>query len=173
MACNELPSNVDPSSGFFRRLIIIPFDAVFSEAKGNVDYDIGKKLQEEKSGILNRIIEGYDRLTGQGRFTQSKDVKEMIEEYRSNSDSVTEWMLEKTIKLKESESFIRSKDLYSDYLLWCDQLRIKYPKGHIAFSQRVGSVLGRKAVTKRINNLTVRGFEGVGVIDSKYSGVNF
>jgi putative DNA primase/helicase len=159
MACNELPTNADPTHGLFRRLIIVPFDAIFKD--GNIDYDIGKKLHDELPGIFNRVIEGYDRLMEQGRFTVCKDVDELIDEYRTSTDSVAEWLLDRTLLVEEDQAFTTSKALFDDYNTWCDQLRIRYPKGHIAFSKRVGAIVERKACRKKVQGEPVRGYKGI------------
>ena len=60
-SCNELPKNyVDRTEGFYRRLIIVPFNRQIE--KNKIDKALKYKFQREKEGILNWALEGLKRL---------------------------------------------------------------------------------------------------------------
>lgn len=63
-SANEIPRSFDKSSGFYRRWVLIPFNAKFS--KDDADYDplIEDKLTTDKalSYLLNKAIAGAQRL---------------------------------------------------------------------------------------------------------------
>lgn len=56
LSLNHLPRIEDTSDGMWRRIRIVPFNAKFEGEKK--DLDMGTKLQREKSGILNWLIQG-------------------------------------------------------------------------------------------------------------------
>ena len=101
-ACNGLPSSLDTSRGFFRRFLIIPFNAVFKRGGSGFDPFINKKLTKELPGIFNRILEGYHRLWKQSGFTNSKSSDDALKEYEEYVDFTRTWIEEK-IEITESD----------------------------------------------------------------------
>ena len=88
--CNELPSGGKANHGWFRKMLIVPFDAFFSKERGNLDTGLTEKiLQGEMSGVLNRCIAGYIRLKNQGyQFSSSARVDALHERFTEEKDSV-------------------------------------------------------------------------------------
>lgn len=93
ITCNRLPFGTDPSHGWFRRLLILPFEATFSYEAGNIDTDIANKIiASELPGVLNLVLEAYARLKKQNyQFTQSKASDTALAEYKSFGDSALRW----------------------------------------------------------------------------------
>ncbi len=91
MACNELPPTQDATHGMFRRLLIVPFNAVFS--KDDVDYDpmIKQKAMAEAAGIFNKVMAVLPALQERKYFSESKAVNASIEEYKEDNDFITNW----------------------------------------------------------------------------------
>lgn len=82
-ATNTLPKFNDKTTGFLRRVRIIPFNARFSIEEGTADINLEKKLQKELSGIFNWAILGLRRLRKNNYvFTKSKAMDEMLQEYK-------------------------------------------------------------------------------------------
>ena len=79
-ACNSLPAGRDFSDGFFRRLLVIPFD--FKVTEEIIDPHISYKLEKELPGILNMALAAYDRLWANKRFTKSQAIENKVAEYR-------------------------------------------------------------------------------------------
>ena len=118
LTCNELPSSPDNTHGFYRRLLIVPFNQVFE--KGQPDYDphMAKRLHAELPGILNLALRGYRRALANAGFTQSKKIQDSLDEYRMENDSVLFWVKENLIVYNEQETaehFIPISDLYAAY----------------------------------------------------------
>lgn len=90
MAGNSLPSTWDPSSGFFRRLIIIPFNVRFDNSDRR-DMNIVEKCTEELSGIFNLAMEHYKRLKARGSFTEAGKAKDILGFYEESVDIYREW----------------------------------------------------------------------------------
>jgi putative DNA primase/helicase len=65
LLCNNIPSLADLSHGMLKRLMLIPFDRIFS--KDERDPDLSERIwAEELPGILNRALAGYQRLLARG-----------------------------------------------------------------------------------------------------------
>lgn len=61
---NSLPETSDATYGFFRKILIVPFNHRFTDAEKDVD--LFEKLRAEMPGILNWALEGLRRLKGNG-----------------------------------------------------------------------------------------------------------
>lgn len=115
--CNELPKDFDHSNAYFRRLLIIPFRVTLPESKQ--DKTLATKIiKNELAGVFNWIIDGLKRLLKTEKFTESELVKETLESYKRESDSVACFVGEHSYK-PSSEDYILLKNLYSDYRAFC------------------------------------------------------
>lgn len=103
MTCNELPKGANANHGFFRRLIIVPFDAVFSkDTKGfnrKLDQEI---IEEELPGVLNICLKAYQSLKDQNyEFTSAERIDGALDDYKLEVDTVLRWVSE-NVELRES-----------------------------------------------------------------------
>lgn len=124
VACNSVPNSGDNSNGIFRRMLIIPFNAVFNHKLGNIDTQLREKLIKESSGILNRIIEGYKRLMANNQFSESQIVDEVNEEYRNDSDPMTVWLDETMVRLEGASRKayeVKMIDVYESFKKWSER----------------------------------------------------
>ena len=114
-SCNELADVTDTTHGFYRRLLIAPFNARFS--KNDLDYDphIDKKLEGELAGIFNLALWGYKQLCTQDGFTDAKKVAETVEIYKRETDTVLDWFKENTVVNGDREKFAPLSELYTNY----------------------------------------------------------
>lgn len=113
-SANELPSSRDNSEGFHRRWVIIPFPNKFNdrELRSQLFTDL------EMAGILNWAIEGAKRLVKQDGFTESKIVREKIQNYREKSDSVYHFLRERC-EAGSADDEISKQRLYDAYKRAC------------------------------------------------------
>jgi putative DNA primase/helicase len=116
-ACNELPKSEDTTKGYFRRFLIVPFQAEFLEEKGTADTDMRSKLFSELPGIFNLVRQGYERLCQSKRFTQAGAAKKKLEEYRLEIDHATRWILEnmKVLPLNGGCKYSVISEVYQTY----------------------------------------------------------
>lgn len=114
---NKFPRSNDDSDGFYRRLIIVPFLQKFSDELGNRDLFILDKLVRELPGILNWALDGYDRLVKQGKFTESKACKKMLDQYTEDSSDMQRF-LDEALEFSE-HSVVSRKDIYDAFKEWC------------------------------------------------------
>lgn len=85
--CNELPKEVEHTHAFFRRFLIVPFDATIPEAEQ--DKELHRKIiDSELSGVFNWVLDGLKRLLKQKRFTECEAVRKAVEQYQKESDPV-------------------------------------------------------------------------------------
>lgn len=131
-SCNDIPRINDLSDGLKRRIIFIPFNAVFS--KSDIDYDpfiIDKLLSNEALEYLLKIaLEGLDRILYNREFTTPKQVNEAWEDYEKRNNPVLGFMEEGKI---ENES---TKEVYLQYQTYCHENGLK-PLSRIAFSREI------------------------------------
>lgn len=164
MACNELPDLNDFSDGLARRLIIVPFEASFrGEA---ADPHLETTLESELPGILNRVIEAYQRLIAQNGFTQSEIVREAIDQYRTLQNSVASWFTEnvevdsKLNTFEQAPWFETSTKLYQAYAEFCKSLSAR-PVTQTKFAIELRRITGIQATKKKVDGRSIRVFEGV------------
>jgi putative DNA primase/helicase len=119
-SCNNIPSSFDKSDGFYRRWILIPFNAKLSPLDEDYDPMILDKITEPHalSYLLNIAIRGAERLIKNGSFTEPQTVRDALESYKIDNSNVLSWIDEK--ELDEDYFLDNSTDkLYSDFADWC------------------------------------------------------
>ena len=159
MNANDLPELNDFTSGLFRRLLIVPFDQKFIEGK-NADPDIDKKLDLELPGIFNLVIEGYKRLVAQSGFSESSSIKEVIEEYKQEQDTVSTWFAEHCEVTPDAEDFIIGAVAYKRYVNYMIECSSK-PCTSIEFGRSIARISNKKSATKRVDGKVKRGHPNV------------
>jgi putative DNA primase/helicase len=115
--CNELPKDFDHSNAYFRRLLIIPFRVTIPENKQDKTL-ANKIIKTELAGVFNWIIDGLKRLLKTEKFTESQIVKDTLEAYKRDSDSVACFIGENSYK-PSSQDYVLLKNLYADYRVFC------------------------------------------------------
>lgn len=120
---NELPHTTDNTYGFFRRIMVVPFNVTIE--RGKEDLMLHEKLRTELSGILNWILEGRARLVKNGyRFTHSEIIEEATNGYEKNSNPTITFMMDEGYSIKPSKQGDRYEDitpkvLYERYKEYC------------------------------------------------------
>jgi putative DNA primase/helicase len=114
IACNQKPTIRGQDHGIWRRIIMLPFTVTFDDDQ--IDRLLPEKLKGEGPGILNWLLDGY-RLWREKGLTVPKAVRAAIDEYRSESDPVGQFIRAWTFK--DPPSFINATDLYRGYVAWC------------------------------------------------------
>lgn len=117
-ACNELPRSKDTTTALFRRILIVPFDATFTEETR--DTDIHQKLLSELPGIFNYIIKGYQRLIKQKTFSGSAVMDAQMQSYREFVDPISLFTQEyvdilEMDTLQNKTAFTTYKEIYHAY----------------------------------------------------------
>lgn len=119
-SCNEIPKSFDNSSGFYRRWMYIPFNARFTPDDEDYDPFIKEKIttDEALSYLLNRAIDGLQRLLKNRAFTKPAGSVALKERHKVENSSVLSWIEEEGIDLDHLLSTER-KAVYSEFSDWC------------------------------------------------------
>lgn len=138
-ACNELPKTKDTTKGFFRRLLIVPFDRVFEGS--DRDSFIEEKLMTELPGIFNIVIRGYHRLKEKRAFTESQAIEREVKQYRLELDTVASWFRDcvEDTKAKDGPETQITK-LYGSYKFFTEN-RGEKPEVYITFTKRIMKIV--------------------------------
>lgn len=114
-SCNRIPFTNDDTKAFFRRWIILQFNKVIE----NPDVELLKKLSTkgELSGLLNKALEGWERLTKTSIFSNERGVEELAEDYMKLSDPAYAFFTEKLIP--DSDSYIENNILNNRFSEYC------------------------------------------------------
>lgn len=125
-SCNAIPRSFDKSEGFYRRWLLIPFNARFSMDDEDYDPLIGDKITAPTalSYLLNVAIRGAQRLMRNGYFTEPVSVKEALASYKVENSTVLSWIEDK--ELDEDYFLNIPRDTaYSEFADWCKSSGIK------------------------------------------------
>ncbi len=116
---NLLPKDVEHNNAFYRRFIILPFDATILESEQDKEL-ANKIIDTELSGVFNWILEGLQRLLKQGKFTDSELAKQTLANFKNASDTVALFMQDSGYtKSVGSIASIKATDLYKEYKAYC------------------------------------------------------
>lgn len=111
--CNKLPVAAEQTHAFFRRFLIIPFNKTIPDEEQ--DIELAKKIiATELPGIFNWVLDGLRRLLVQKHFTASQVVKDQIELYKKESDSVAMFLDEYNYSIS-NENCYTLKCMYDEY----------------------------------------------------------
>lgn len=125
-SANAIPRSFDKTDGFYRRWMMIPFNARFSADDEDYDPMIVDKITTPNalSYLLNVGIRGAQRLIRTGHFTEPQVVKEALEAYKADNSTVLSWIEDKELTLDYFLSTPRDVT-YSEFSDWCKVSGIK------------------------------------------------
>lgn len=115
--CNELPKDVEHTNAYFRRFLIVPFDVTIPPQEQDKQLHT-KIIEKELSGVFNWVLDGLNRLLEQKRFTDCEAVKQAVEQYKSQSDSVKMFIDENNYQSTPTD-YRLIKELYTEYRGYC------------------------------------------------------
>lgn len=117
--CNELPRTGARDLGFYRRLLIIPFDVTIPPGEQNTN--LAKELIEtELPGFLNLILAGLRRLIHNGgHYTANPAGDKLASELWAESDSVTAFLEDCFNVEVEAPTQYRRRWIYEIFKQYC------------------------------------------------------
>jgi phage/plasmid-associated DNA primase len=119
--------------------------------------DDGRKLTApaERSGLLNRALDGLDRRRKADRFTTSDSIRQASADFRVSVDSAAGFLTECVVFAKDGRT--KHADLFNGYRNWCE-MNGRRPLGAQRFHHRVREIGDEQAAlqpdgldTSRIN----------------------
>lgn len=139
-SANAIPRSFDKSDGFYRRWLLVPFNAKFTSEDPDYDPLIFDKITTDAalSYLLNIGLRGASRLIKRGRFTEPQTVKEALEHYKTDNSTTLSWIEDKGL---DADYFLdNSTDkVYADFTDWCKLSGIK-----------AGNITGKKTFNREI-----------------------
>lgn len=116
--CNELPKDVEHTTAFFRRFLIIPFDVIISDHEK--DSELAKKIiNKELSGVFNWVLEGLKRILEQKKFSECEAAIQAVEQYKIESNSLKMFLLEYGYKSSPNKHRYL-KEIFHEYRAFCN-----------------------------------------------------
>lgn len=115
--CNELPKDVEHTHAYFRRFLIILFDVTIPEDEQDKQLH-SKIIENELSGVFNWVLEGLNRLLSQKCFSHCEAAKQAVEQYKTESDSVKQFISDSDYQLNPTENIL-IKVIYIEYRGYC------------------------------------------------------
>lgn len=137
-ACNELPKVFDMSEGFWSRWLLLEFpykfitqkeiDELPESEKTNkklINPDIIEEITtpEELSGLLNKALEGLERILNNKEFSYSKGTQEVKDTWIRVSNSFTAFCID--CLEEDYNSKISKKELRKKYHQYCRFYRLR------------------------------------------------
>lgn len=122
-SANNLPPSSDKSDGFFRRIVIVPFNAVFKPGQSKYDPNIIDKVTTEqaRSYLLNIAIKNALEILESGVLQIPEDIEVYNNSYEKDNNNVIQWAEEH----KDDIEGKLQQELYTDYCLYCDNCNTK------------------------------------------------
>lgn len=135
MCCNFYPVIKDTSEGTVRRANVIPFNRQFVK-KGSADSNRARRILEDKeelAGVLNFMLEGYQRYVDRGHFDPPQSCVDAKGEWLCEANNVVRFVKENVELTKDPDHRMEIASLvYKRYERWCDDSGIN-PKGRNNF----------------------------------------
>lgn len=119
MAANIFPKITDHSSAFYKRLILIPCDRVFSDEEQN--RNLSDQLKKELPGILNWAIEGLKRLNIRGRFEDCDFMREAVQQLEDENNPCNLFFEEHVEMILGT--YIEKGELFNKYKEWSEKTK--------------------------------------------------
>ena len=136
-AVNELPKLDWVDDAYFRRVKIIPFQRTFKQ--NEMDKNLERKLKAETNGIINWMIEGYQKYKAEGLQPSQKMVA-YLHDYQGNQDPVKQF-LETTITKCEEGNFLPLFEIIKEFNSFCYRQGFTEPAEN-AIKKRLREILG-------------------------------
>ena len=112
LLCNNVPSLADVSNGMRRRLMVLPFDNVFEQ-----NSDIFSRIwRDEMPGVLNRAIEGYQRVLARGKFRVPAAINRAKDIWLAEANPLPAFIEDRC--RKDLTGSCRLQDFYREYAAW-------------------------------------------------------
>jgi len=119
-SCNSVPESYDDSNAYYKRWIVTPFDAIFSDTSTpKKDTALIDKLvtPEELSGLFNAAIKAYRDMAERGSFTGEGSTEAKRDDYIKRSNPVLCFIDE--CCLYDAEAAVNKRYLYEEFRTFC------------------------------------------------------
>lgn len=158
-SANDIPRMKDKTGAVLRRLVIIPFNAVFSKDSDDYDPYIKYKLIEQDSMeyFIRLGIEGLQRVMVNQGFTNSEKVQNQLNEYEEENNPIIAFIAECGVEAIEGEP---TNEVYKRYQVFCAENSMQ-PMSNIVFSKQINKRLKFEVVQKKLNGVNRKIFKAI------------
>ena len=161
-SANTIPFTYDTENPFFKRWDIFTFPNQFPLGSPQRDNFLIDKIKEERSGILNWMLEGLERLLMNKKFIEIKSIEERREIWLLGSSSLYKYV--KTCVEVNKDLFVTKMDFYEFYVEWCAKNNLP-----ILSTKTVGSQLPRlipsvRTFYPKIGKKQVLAWKGINIV---------
>lgn len=118
MSGNHRPEIRGGDDGIWRRVMLIPFEVQIPAEER--DPDLGRKLWEERDGILNWLVDGLREYLAHGLQIPDQ-VRAATAEYREDSDPLATFLVQICAVTGDPSHSMRAKDLQEAFAFWLDE----------------------------------------------------
>ena len=162
-AGNHAPQLANVDAAMKRRMHLVPF----THRPPKPDHELPDKLREEYPQILAWAIEGAVIWNAAG-LSAPDVVLSATEEYLEGEDALGRWIADRCVM--RSNATVFSKDLYQDWIKWCQETG---EKAGLGYSQkRFSQALKTRGLTIwRDTASGLRGFRGIELLVGDYDAV--
>lgn len=161
---NHKPEIRGTDDGIWRRVMLVPFDVQIPEAER--DPDLGKKLWEERSGILNWLMAGLLNFLEIGLDVPTV-VSDATREFREESDPVGAFLESCCVVTGSHEDTILARDLGDAFNLYLDD------RGEGQWKPRTVSLKLKEKSRRWKSAATGQGFQARKSSTMSYDGIRF
>lgn len=165
LSTNHLPKVISNDEGTWRRIAVLPFDAVIPEGERITDYHT-HLLEQEGAAILAWMVKGAEMFSKAGCALESPEcVRAASVDYRHKEDWLSNFLNECCVVHNEIDRLgARHSDLYGVYTQWAidngeykrssrEFAKLLEGQGFHAFdNKRVGSWVGKVWVSLDLND---------------------
>ena len=134
--CNIIPRAPSDDKGFRRRFKLYQWRVSLEDtADGAMPIDVVlARLEAERPGILNWLIEGALEWLETRRIPQPRAMADVLADFWADSSPLLEWIAQ---RCDTSEATAKGfvKELYDDFKAWCEDQGIENVMGKTAFGR--------------------------------------
>lgn len=119
---NGFPRVQDESDATFDRLTII--SCPHGRNREECDTELGLKIREELSGVLNWAMQIFHEEYQKDRCTSIMDMDDkaakVMQEWQETNNPALRWFAERTEAAESGDDILPMSTAYADYRMWCD-----------------------------------------------------
>ncbi len=167
--CNIIPRAPSDDKGFRRRFKLFMWQVSLDETPAGAMQpdEVLRKLKEEKSGILNWLIEGALEWLTTRHIPQPSAMSQALADFWADSSPLLEWMAE-WCDTSDKTAMEPAKRLHEHYKQWCEDAGIEHFLNPTSF----GRALRDKQHAVHKDSKGTRWRKGLRLRDQPYYGRN-
>ena len=158
-SANDIPRMKDKTGAVQRRLVIIPFNAVFRNTDKGFDPYIKDKLTTPMSMQYLALcgIQGLKRVLSANNFTSSEKVEKQLEEYELENNPILGFINETGI---ENIMHQPTAEVYNRYRVYCQECAM-LPVTRDGFTKQINKRLNCQVIVRKIGGKSIRIFNEI------------